>query len=63
MAERLIDVILLNMDKEFVDGKAQRQLLAKVIEVGKLASSIYQPHSSDMLDANQASGYLGRKIE
>lgn len=63
LAERLVDNVTNNLDKEFIDGKPKRKLIAKILEVINLASGNYQPHSTKLWKINQESGYLGKKIE
>lgn len=63
LAERLIDNLVKNLNDEFVDGKPKRKLLLAIMEIAKLASRNYQPHSYELWKENQESGYLGKKIE
>jgi chorismate mutase len=62
-SERLVDKLLAKLDQEFVDGKTQRKLIIKIMEIINLASRNYQPHSIEMWKINQESGYIGEKIE
>lgn len=63
LAERLVDNVTNNLNKEFIDGKAKRKLIEKVLEIIDLASRNYQPHSIKLWKINQESGYLGKKVE
>lgn len=63
LAERLVDSLLINLDKEFIDGKPKRKLIIKIMEIIDLATRNYQPHSFELWKLNQESGYFGKKVE
>lgn len=63
LAERLVDNLIMNLDKEFIDGKPKRKLIIKIMEIINLVSRNYQPHSYETWKINQESGYFGKKVE
>lgn len=63
LTERLVDSLLVNLDKEFIDGKPKKKLIIKIMEIIDLATRNYQPHSYELWKLNQESGYFGKKVE
>ncbi len=63
LAKQLVDNLVMNLDKEFIAGKPERKVIIKIMQIIKLASRNYQPHSYELWKQNQESGYLGKKIE
>jgi len=63
LSEQLVDNLVMNLDREFINGQPKRKLIIKIMEIIDLAGRNYQPHSYELWKLNQESGYFGRKIE